>query len=115
MVTKSTNYHEFYLRNTSTSPIKLKLKAQLTAATGDWGTLSPVISAWIGDNTGTTGSGWHTFADWNTSTQNITITLNQGETKLMRMYISIPSTAGNTIADKTTATTWVFTGDQVYP
>ena len=108
-------YNEFYLRNTSTSPISLRLSARLTAATGDWGVLSPVITAWIGDDAGAVGSGYYTLADWNSLERDITITLAQSEQKLMRIYVQVPSDAGNSIANKTTATTWLITGTQVAP
>lgn len=107
------DYATFYVRNTSDSPISLDLSARLMSATGDWGPLSGVLQVWVGDGTGSTGSGYFTLADWNATARDVNMTIVPDSVAVpMRIYLSVPIDADNTIADKELSTNWEIYGTQ---
>jgi len=105
----------FYVRNNSSSPISLKLSTRLTSASNDWAVLSPVARVWIGDSTGSVGVGYQTLAWWNGGERQLNVVLAQNEEKEMRIYLDIPTSATNTISNKSVITEWVLNGSQVTP
>jgi len=101
----STSTGNLWFKNTGDVP--LKLSAQLVSATDDWGTLSPVAEVSLNSINGP-------LANWNTSPVDINITVPVGaEVGPYPVVLSIPSSADNSIANKTVTTQWVVTGAQV--
>lgn len=114
------NSRDFYLRNTSTSPISLSLTTKLTASRNlstygdDWAKLSPVSWVMIENVTNGTNSGWYTLADWTTE-KGLNTTIAQSEVKHLKLHFSIDQNADNGIANRYVGTDWVTTGTQVTP
>lgn len=95
----------FWLNNTSTAAINLKISTQLTSSVGDWGVLAPVAHVVVNGVD-------HTLQDWNASDQDISLVLAPNVPTQVSVTFYIPSTAGNEIAGKSLTTNWVVTGVQ---
>lgn len=95
----------FWLNNTSTAPINLGITSQLVSATGDWGTLASVAHVVVNGVD-------HTLQDWNTSAQDIGLSLAPNTPTQVTVTFYIPTSAGNEIAGKSLSTNWVITGTQ---
>lgn len=110
-----TNHADFTLKNSSSANISLKPNIRLTSAGGDWGTLSGVISLKVQDLDHGGVTGYYTLAQWNQANGiNLnTGAITQGEVRHFRVFINVPSSATNSIADKAlTNVTFVVTGTQ---
>jgi hypothetical protein len=108
------DYAEFWVKNDSDSEIDLELSAQIVSQsnTTGWNALKNVAKVWIGDETGTDGVGYNTLQWWSAVKRDLDVTLGYNEGMKMRVYLEIPSTADNSIADKIVDTDWTLYGDQ---
>ena len=101
--TSGTQY--VWVENTSTSPIKLALSAQLVSATGDWGVLNSVADMSINGVSGP-------LINWNSANVPLNVTLNPSQQMYLPVIFSIDPSADNSIAGKSLITNWVITGTQ---
>jgi hypothetical protein len=108
------NHATFYVRNNSSADIDLKLSALLKVARGDWGPFNLWTTVWVGDSTGTTGSGYHTLTEWATTPGiDLGITVPHGGTpQAMGLYLKVSIDADNSFANKWISTDWTITGTQ---
>lgn len=111
---------EIWLRNDSASHILLDINGRLTSASGDWGALKDVIQIRVqADDLSGPVTSWKTLAEWN-ATGGVHFPgddIGQNEVKKYWVYLRVPSSATNSIADKSMSdVTFVLTATQVnYP
>lgn len=108
----------FTLTNASTANIALAVKAQLTAAGGDWADLSNVIEVAVKDDAvPPEESDFYTLAEWNAAPIDFGgDAISQGADKDYEVTVRVPESAGDEIAGKSlTNITFVLTGTQVTP
>jgi hypothetical protein len=122
----------FSLTNSSTTPIQLDTAARLTAATGSWGELSPVVMVAVVEYASSTdannamsaknpvlanvtaNTGWLSLADWNSSTPtSFGTTLPNSGIHYYVLWSMIPSSADNSIAGKAVSVDYLITGTQL--
>ena len=110
------NNATFYVRNTSSANIALRISAQLVSAAYGWNEFKDVTNVWIGDSAGLVGSGYMTLTDWNWSARDTQMVVPYGGGLTpMGIFFNISSGAGNEIAGQGISTNWVLTGTQVSP
>ena len=110
------NSATFYVKNTSSANIGLKVSAQLMSAAYGWNEFKDVTNVWIGDSAGSVGSGYYTLTDWNLSAKDTQMVVpSGGGSTPMGIFFNISSGAGNGIANQGISTDWVLTGTQVSP
>ncbi len=108
------NSATFYVRNISTAPIALRISAQLMSAAYGWNEFEDVTNVWIGNPAGSTGSGYFTLTEWNSSARDTQMVVPYGSVSTpMGIFFNISSGAGNGIAGQGISTNWVLTGTQV--
>ena len=115
----------FYLKNDSTSPIGLTVKAQMTSVSdatgksGSWNLLKDAVSVYVqyynsSTSTWVTAIGWHTLADWYTT--GFTFSggaIGQTEQRDYRFWVKVDPTATDTISGKEINNiVFTFTGEQ---
>lgn len=115
------DYTEFYLQNKEESDVTFSLTARLVNAdgstAGSWEALNSVAEVLINEASAEEvgGSGYFNLLNWNAAPKDINVTLAPGQVKQFRIYLNVPSSAGNSIAGKNLVTSWVITGTQVIP
>jgi len=104
----------FWVRNVSSSDIKLDVSAQLMSATGNWDAFKDLLVVDIQQD-GNPGIS-RTPANWNAAKISLNFSLNKpglsGATKKVNICLTVPTTADNTIADQWLSTNWKLYGDQ---
>jgi predicted ribosomally synthesized peptide with SipW-like signal peptide len=109
---------QFLLKNSSSSNFALTLTGVLTSGgSGDWGALKDVVTVGFDYFNGTWQSapGFATLDQWNTIGYTLPGgNLANGDQRWYRIHVQVPSTADNSIANKSlTGAIFTFTGTQV--
>lgn len=111
----------FWLKNTSDSPVSFSVKATLrSGVTGDWGELSPIVKVAITNSATPPAIGdgaWKTLAQWNSpGAYEIDAELAKDEETQYYFHVYTDVSAGNEIAGKTlSGVNFDFVGTQVIP